>query len=110
MDLVPSRERTLPALLERQATTFGDKTFLRVGETTRSFAEMRDSVARLAGAFAASGVRHGDRVAIMAENRLEVVDAWFACAWLGAILVPFNTATRGPQLQHVLTQEAQLPH
>jgi len=106
MDLVPARERTLPALLERQAAAYGGKTFLRVGETTRSFAEMRDSVARLAGAFAADGVRHGDRVAIMAENRLEVVDAWFACAWLGAILVPFNTATRGPQLQHVLTDSA----
>ena len=42
----------------------------------------------------------------MAENRLEVIDAWFACAWLGAILVPFNTATRGPQLEHVLTDSA----
>ena len=106
MDPIPPRERTLPALLERQAAAFGDKTFLRVGETRRSFGEMRDAVARLAGGFAGAGVRHGDRVAIMAENRLEVIDAWFACAWLGAILVPFNTATRGPQLQHVLTDSA----
>ena len=106
MDPIPPRERTLPALLERQAAAFGDKTFLRVGETRRSFSEMRDSIARLAGGFAGAGVRHGDRVAIMAENRLEVIDAWFACAWLGAILVPFNTATRGAQLQHVLTDSA----
>ena len=106
MDLVPPRERTLPALLERQAAAYGDKPFLRVGDTRRSFAGMRDAAAGLAGAFAESGVRHGDRVAIMSENRLEVVDAWFACAWLGAILVPFNTATRGPQLQHVLTDSA----
>ena len=103
MEHVSPRERTLPALLERQAVAFGDKPFLRVGETQRSFAGMRDAVARLAGGFAAAGVRPGDRVAYMAENRLESVDAWFACAWLGAILVPFNTATRGPQLQHVLT-------
>ncbi len=106
MDPVPPRERTLPALLERQATALGDKPFLRVGETRRSFGEMRDAVARLAGGFAEAGVGHGDRVAIMAENRLEVIDAWFACAWLGAILVPFNTATRGPQLEHVLTDSA----
>ena len=39
----------------------------------------------------------------MSENRCEVVDAWFASAWLGAILVPINTAMRGPQLEHVLT-------
>ena len=33
MDRIPPRERTLPALLERQAAAFGSKTFLRVGET-----------------------------------------------------------------------------
>ena len=96
-------ERTLPALLERQAAALRDRPFLTVGETRRSFVEMRDAVAGLAGALAAAGIGPGDRVAIMAENRLEVLDAWFACAWLGAILVPVNTATKGPQLQHVLS-------
>ena len=103
MPFVPPSERTLPALLERQAAAAGDRAYLRIGETARTVAEMRAVVARLAGAFAAAGVTAGDRVAIMAENRVELIDAWFACAWLGAILVPFNTATRGPQLQHVLT-------
>src|SRR4249920_2439164 len=106
MEHVPPAERTLPALLERQAEALGDLPFLRVGELRRSFAEMRDAVARLAGSFRAAGIVAGDRVAIMAENRAEIVDAWFAASWLGAILVPFNTATRGPQLEHVLTDSA----
>src|SRR6202011_6014988 len=67
---------------------------------------MRDAVARTAGSLMAAGVQAGDRVAIMAENRIEIVDAWFASAWLGAILVPINAAARGPQLQHVLTNSA----
>src|SRR5207245_1478340 len=100
---LPPAERTLPALLERQAAAFGDRPYLRVGDTARSYAEMRDAVARTAGSFAAAGVTRGDRVAIMCENRRELVDAWFACAWLGASLVPLNTAIRGPQLEHVLT-------
>jgi crotonobetaine/carnitine-CoA ligase len=103
---VPAAERTLPALLERQAAARGDCGYLRVGETERTFAQMRDAVARTAGSFMAAGVQAGDRVAIMAENRIEVVDAWFASAWLGAILVPINAAARGPQLQHVLTNSA----
>ena len=102
MEHVPPAERTLPALLERRAEALGDLPFLRVGELRRSFAEMRDAVARLAGSFRAAGIVAGDRVAIMAENRAEIVDAWFAASWLGAILVPFNTATRGPQLAHVI--------
>jgi carnitine-CoA ligase len=96
-------QRTLPAILELQAWRYGDRPFLTVGETTRSFIEMRDAVARLARAFRNQGIAPGDRVAVMAENRIEVLDTWFACAWLGAILVPINTATRGPQLEHLLT-------
>jgi crotonobetaine/carnitine-CoA ligase len=100
---LPPAERTLPALLERQAAALGERTYLGVGGTSRTFAGMRDAVARTAGNFAAAGVTRGDRVAIISENRRELVDAWFACAWLGASLVPLNTATRGPQLEHVLT-------
>lgn len=58
---------------------------------------MCESAARLAGAFAARGVGQGDRVAVMAENRIELLDAFCACAWLGAMLVPINTALRGAQ-------------
>ena len=67
---------------------------------------MHDAVARLAGALTAAGIGPGDRVAVMAENRLEVLDAWLACGWLGAVLVPVNTATRGPQLEHCITNSA----
>jgi carnitine-CoA ligase len=100
---VPAPERTLPSLLERQAGALGDRHYIRIGETSRTFAEMRTAVACRAGSFAAAGVERGDRVAFMAENRVELIDAWFAAAWLGATLVPLNTATRGPQLEHVLT-------
>ena len=106
VDRLPPRHRTLPALLTLQAEQIGNEPFLRVDDTERSFAEMREAVARRAGAFAEAGIRRGDRVALMAENRVEVIDAWLACAWLGAVFVPFNTATRGPQLEHVLVNSA----
>jgi crotonobetaine/carnitine-CoA ligase len=99
---IPAAERTLPSLLERQADGLGDRPYLEVGGVARTFGEMRTAVARLAGSFRAAGIGAGDRIAILSENRLEIVDAWFAASWLGAILVPLNAATRGPQLQHVL--------
>jgi crotonobetaine/carnitine-CoA ligase len=100
---VPAARRTLPALLELQAAVIPERPYLQVGGTSRTFGEMRDATARTAGSFAAAGIGRADRVAIMAENRPELVDAWFGCAWLGATLVPLNTATRGAQLEHVLT-------
>lgn len=99
---LPLREQTLPRIFERQAQEHGQRTLLRFGELTRSFAEMRDAVAAAAGTLAHAGVGAGDRVALMCENRVEVLDFVFGCAWLGATAVPLNTALRGLQLEHQL--------
>ena len=101
MDVGPS-ERTLPALLAQRAGLDGEAPLLRVGPIVRSAASMTSRAAQLAGAFAERGVRAGDRVALLSHNRVEVLDAFAACGWLGAILVPVNTSTRGPQLAHIL--------
>ena len=99
---LPVTEQTLPALLERQARAFGAKPLLRFGEVERSFADVRDAAARAAGDLVAGGVAPGDRVAMMCENRIEMLDLVLGCAWVGAVAVPINAALRGAQLTHVL--------
>lgn len=96
-------ERTLPALLAWRAELSGDAPLLRVGPHARTAEAMATRAARLAGAFARKGVQAGDRVALLSQNRVEVLDAFVACGWLGAILVPINAAARGPQLEHILS-------
>ena len=98
----PPAERTLPALLERQADRLGERELIRTEAGIRSFSGAREAASAVAGRLAEAGIVAGDRVAVMSENRVEVVDLWLGCAWLGAILVPVNTALRGPQLRHVL--------
>jgi crotonobetaine/carnitine-CoA ligase len=95
-------ERTLPALLERQAARHPDVVLIRAFGTERTFEQQRDLAARWAGRLADAGIVRGDRIAIMSENRLEVLDLWLGAAWLGAVAVPVNTAARGLQLAHVL--------
>ncbi|TDC33072.1 propionyl-CoA synthetase [Kribbella albertanoniae] len=58
-----------------------------VTDSSRSFtyAELRDEVARFAGALAGLGVGHGDRVIIYMPMVPEAVIAMLACARLGAI-------------------------
>jgi crotonobetaine/carnitine-CoA ligase len=99
---LPAGRRTIPALLELQAQALGEEPLLRLAPVSRSFAEMRDAVARCGGALLAAGVRRGDRVAAMCANRAELLDVLLACGWIGAIAVPVNVAIRGPQLGHVL--------
>jgi crotonobetaine/carnitine-CoA ligase len=94
--------QTLPGLLEIGAERHSDRPLLRFGDLERSFAQVRDAVATAAGTLAAAGIGRGDRVAMMCENRIELLDLMLGCAWLGAVAVPLNTALRGDQLHHQL--------
>lgn len=51
---------------------------------------------------AAEGVQPGDRVAVLAQNRLEFVALFFACIRHGAVLVPINWRLSAPELARVL--------
>lgn len=101
-----AEERTLPAMLQRQAACFGSKTLVQAGERSWSFADAADLAARAAGRLAAAGIAAGDRVALICSNRAEFIEIFLGCGWLGAVLVPINTASRGAQLRHILGNSA----
>ena len=95
-------ERTLQHLLRERAVTHGDRPFATLGGTTHSYAEVLDLAARRALTLRQAGVEQGDRVVALLPNGRELVELFFACIWSGAILVPVNTASKGPQLAHIL--------
>jgi crotonobetaine/carnitine-CoA ligase len=99
---LPLEQQTLPGLLELQAQTYGDRPLFRTGNVELSYRAVRDLAARSAARLRDCGVAPGDRVAAMCENRIELFELILGCAWLGAIVVPINTASRGPQLEHIL--------
>ena len=103
MSETPFEQRTLPALLDHQAATFEQRALVRVGNVELSYREVRDLAARSGGRLLGTGIAAGDRVAMMSENRLELLELILGCAWVGAIAVPINTASRGPQLEHILS-------
>ena len=70
----------------------------------RSFAQYRDEALALAGALAARGLKAGDHIALLAENRVEWAVVQMACAVLGAIFVPLNTHYRKDDLAYALKQ------
>ncbi len=61
---------------------------------------------RLAAGLAAAGIGRGDRVAILSQNRPEMMDALAACARLGAILLPVNWRLGPDEIAHVLADGA----
>jgi 2-furoate---CoA ligase len=60
------------------------------GDRRLTYGELLDRVRRLAGGLAAQGLGTGDRVAAVVKCRLESVELYWACQWLGAIYVPLS--------------------
>ncbi len=99
----PPSERTLPAMLTRQARRYGSLRLFAAQDVSLAFEETPGIASRFAGTLAVAGIRAGDRVALMCSNRAEYIESFLGCAWLGAVAVPINVASRGPQLQHILS-------
>ncbi len=98
---IPS-ERTVAHLLHDRARCLADHPFLLAGGETWTFGEAAERAARRAGTLRVAGIAPGDRVVAMLPNGPLLVELLLACAWSGTILVPVNTASRGPQLAHVI--------
>jgi crotonobetaine/carnitine-CoA ligase len=99
-------DRTIPALLRAAADRQGDHPCLTVDPVRLDYAGVHDAAGTFAGILATLGIQAGDRVAVMSENCFEVLGLWLGCAWRGAVLVPLNTAARGAQLEHMLSNAA----
>ncbi len=52
-----------------------------------------------------AGVRKGDRVAFIARNCIEMIDAYFATGKLGAIFVPYNARLSVSELVQLMNNE-----
>jgi acyl-CoA synthetase (AMP-forming)/AMP-acid ligase II len=79
----------LHEILTFAATRTPDATALTVGDVTRTFAELEDRVARLAGVLAANATA-GDRVAMVADNCEAWVECYYGVPRAGLVLTPIN--------------------
>ncbi|MEW5722013.1 MAG: class I adenylate-forming enzyme family protein [Thermodesulfobacteriota bacterium] len=67
-----------------------------------TWSEFNQSLNRLAQAFLSLGLGKGDKVATVLPNCLELLEVYWACAKIGAVVVPLSTLLRGPALSTLL--------
>ena len=99
---LPPEQRTLAAMLLRQAALFDGQPLLQIAGQQWSHRDAAQAAAGRAAALAQAGVQGGDRVALMCGNRIEFLEVFLGCGWLGASVVPINTASMGPQIEYFL--------
>jgi fatty-acyl-CoA synthase len=90
------------AFLERSAQVFPERVAVVDGERRRTWAELRERVRRLAVGLQATGIEKGDRVAYLALNTTELLEAHFGVPAAGAVLVAINTRLTSDEIGYIL--------
>jgi len=80
----------LSVWIDRHAARTPDRPAIVFEGTRSSYRDFAARIAFLAGVLAARGIAAGDRVALLATNHPDYLALLFACARLGAMLVPLN--------------------
>ncbi len=93
---------TIPGAAKAAAERWPHVAGLIVGERTWTFAQVWADARTCASAMLASGVVHGDRVAIWAPNTREWILAALGAQIVGAAIVPMNTRFKGGEAADIL--------
>ena len=78
-----------------------DAEFIRMDGHVRTYAEVLDTVGRMAGALARD-LRPGERVAILSRNSVEMLLLYYAASKAGVVPVPLNYRLAVPELAYIL--------
>jgi acyl-CoA synthetase (AMP-forming)/AMP-acid ligase II len=88
--------------LHRSVQQTPEATMTICGERVKTFREVADRVARLAGALQGLGVGRGDRVAILSLNSDRYHEALLAVPWADAVVNPVNIRWSAPEIVYAL--------
>ena len=95
-------QASLAALLRERARSQPEAPAVSDGCVTLSYAQLAERVHRLACGLHHAGLRAGERIAVLSENRLEYLELELAAATLGAIVACLNWRLAPDELRHCI--------
>jgi crotonobetaine/carnitine-CoA ligase len=98
----PEAERSLVQVLRRRVEDSADKPWLIFPDRVLTYKEADVLSNRFANGMRKHGIEPGETLLVMLPDGPELVISWLACAKLGVIEVPVNTAYRGDILAHII--------
>ena len=93
---------SIAAVLRRQSQRYADKTLLRIGNESMTYAQAWDNACRVNAHLSAQGIGEGEFVAVMLRNDMAFCSCWLGLAVAGAVHVAINTDYMGEFLRHAL--------
>jgi fatty-acyl-CoA synthase len=95
-------QRTLPALIEELAETFGDAPALLSDRESLTYRELAGRANRYARWALELGIARGETVCLMMPNRPEYLAIWLGVTRIGGIVALINTSLSGAALAHCI--------
>ena len=96
------RRLLLGEMIARDARKFPDKEALIYGNVRLTYRQFNARVNRLAHALLDIGIKKGSKVAILAFNCNQFMEAYFALAKIGGVAVPLNFRLHGEELKYIV--------
>jgi len=89
-------------LLRRGNKLYPERVALRYQGRDFSYAELDQRVNRLANSMLRLGLRKGDRIAVLAQNSNQYVEAYLGSARIGVVTIPLNARLKGGELTYII--------
>jgi len=93
---------TIGDILVRAAAQYPGRDAIIFPSERASYATLQYGANRIACCLRALGVSPGDNVGLLIGNEIAYLEAFFAIALLGAVIVPINVRHRSSEIRHVV--------
>jgi len=70
------------------------------GDTRLSYAQWMSRIGSLAGGLRSLGLRHGDHLLVVMQNRWQMATLHWACQFLGVIVTPLNWRAKADEIEY----------
>ena len=87
--------------LKVNAKKFPTTVALQDSQRSYTYPQTNERTNRLANSLLALGLSKGDRVAVLMENSIEIIELYLATAKAGLVIVPINFRLVGPEIAYI---------
>ena len=95
-------DKSLPQWICEIGSKYSQRIAIIHGGKRITYAELCDSIQRLAGGLVSLGVQRGDRVVLLLKNSLEFIISFFAITKVKAVAVPINVQYKEQELSNYI--------
>mmetsp|Transcript_1547 Transcript_1547/g.1059 ORF Transcript_1547/g.1059 Transcript_1547/m.1059 type:complete len:516 (-) Transcript_1547:2972-4519(-) len=92
----------LGQILKVNAVKFCNEIALKDEKREFTYLQTNKRVNKLAHSLLSLGLKKGDKIAVLLENCIEIVEAYFATAKTGIVIVPINFRLVGPEIEYIV--------